>query len=222
MHIELSEEQLMIQEAVRDFAREAVLPIADECDKNSRFPSELMGMLGELGAMGVSVPEKWGGHGLDHVTYVLIIEELSAACASVGVTASVNNSLVCDPLSHFGTDEQKKRFLIPLAKGEQIGCFALSEPGTGSDAANQQATCVREGDDWILNGTKNFITNGPIADVIIVFAMNDRSLGTRGICAFVLPMNTPGVSCGAKEHKLGIKGSPCSSVIFDEVRVGED
>jgi butyryl-CoA dehydrogenase len=222
MHLELSEEQRMLQQAVRKFAQSTVLPLAAQADADSRFPKQLLQPLAELGMMGMAVPEQWGGFGLDHVSYVVAVEELSAACATVGVTISVNNSLVCDPLTHFATDAQKERFLKPLAQGKKLGCFALSEPGTGSDAANQQTSCVQDGDGWIINGTKNFITNGPIADVVLVFAMHERALGNHGICAFVMPMDTPGISCGAKEHKLGIKASPCCSVHFDDVRVGGD
>lgn len=222
MFIELSEEQHMLQQSLRAFANDAIRPTAAENDHASHYPADRIKLLADMGLMGVAVPEKWGGAGMDAVSYVIAMEEMSAACASVGVTMSVNNSLVCDPLVHYGTDTQKERWLKPLARGEMLGCFGLSEPGTGSDTANQSTVCVPDGDGWVLNGTKNFITNGPVAGAMVVFAMNDRSLGTRGICAFVLGMDTPGVTCGAKEHKLGIKASPCSSVILEDCRVGPE
>ncbi len=222
MHFDLSEDHRLLQESVRAFARAKILPHAASFDREGHFPRALLGELAQMGLMGVYVPEDYGGAGLDVLAYIVAMEELSAACASVGVTVSVQNSLTIDPIQTFGTEPQKRRFLVPLAQGKAIGCFALSEPGTGSDAANQQTVCVPDGDGWILNGTKNFITNAPIADTIVVFAMSDKSLGNRGICAFVLDMRTPGVSCAPKEHKLGIRASPCSSVIFEDVRVGPD
>ena len=222
MFIDLTSEQKLLQQSVRGFAESVVKPVAAELDRESRYPKAIVRQMAEMGLLGVAVPEAWDGAGLDTVCYVVAMEEISAACASTGVTMSVNNSLVCDPLLKFGSDAQKERWLKPLARGDLLGCFALSEPGTGSDAANQQTTCVRHGDGWVLNGTKNFITNAPVADVIIVFAMSDKSLGYKGITAFVLGMDTPGVSCPPKEHKLGIKGSPCSSVVFDECKVGPE
>jgi len=222
MFIELTEEQHMLQQSIRSFATDVIRPRAESIDQNSAYPDDIIAQLCELGLMGVTIPEQWGGSGMDQTSYAVAMEEVSAACASVGVTMSAHNSLVCDPLLRFGTDEQKERWLKPLAQGKKIGCYALSEPGTGSDAANQTTTCEPDGDGWILNGTKNFITNGPIADVIIVFAMHDKSLGYKGITAFVVDMDHDGVSCGAKEHKLGIKGSPCSSVTFEDCRVGAD
>ena len=222
MFIELTEEQRMLQQSIRAFATDVIRPRAESIDKDSAYPADIVAQLSELGLMGVTIPEEWGGSGMDQTSYAIAAEEISAACASVGVTMSAHNSLVCDPLNRFGTDAQKEQWLKPLAQGKKIGCYALSEPSTGSDAANQTTVCERDGDGWILNGTKNFITNGPIADVIVVFAMHDRSLGYKGITAFVVDMHQDGVSCGAKEHKLGIKGSPCSSVTFEDCRVDGD
>ncbi len=222
MHIELTEEQQMLQQSVRSFARDRVAPIAADIDRTKRYPKEVIDEMGELGLMGIAIDPKWGGSGLDYVNYVVAMEEISWGCATVGVTMSVNNSLFCEPLNKFGTDAQKGKWLKGVASGKLAGCFALSEPGTGSDAANQQCVAVADGDGWILNGTKNFITNGPIADAIVVFAMTDKSAGARGITAFVVGMDEPGVSCGEHEKKLGIKASPCCSVMFDDCRVGPE
>ena len=219
MKFELTEEQSMIQQMTRDFADKELVPIAAETDEAGRFPAEAVAKLGELGLMGIAVSPDWGGSGMDHISYVIAMEEISRGCASTGVIMSVNNSLVCDPLEKFGTDEQKKAFLTPLASGQKLGCFALSEPETGSDAAAQRTTAVADGGGYVLNGTKNFITNGAQADTCIVFAMTDRSAGHRGITAFIVPMDTPGVSVGKVEKKLGIKGSSTTSIVFEDARL---
>lgn len=222
MFIELNEEQKMLEQAVRGFSRDRILPGAREFDQTGKIPDSILQEMADMGLMGICIPEQWGGAGLDPVSYVVAVEEVSAACGSTSVTMSVNNSLVGDPLLKYGTDAQKEKWLKPLAQGKLVGCYGLSEPGTGSDAANQQTTAVPDGDGWIIQGTKNFITNAPIADVIIVFAMTDKSAGHSGITAFVVDMKQDGVSCGPKEHKLGIKASPCSSVMFEDCRVGAD
>ncbi len=222
MHIELTDEQQMLQQSVRSFAKDRVAPGAAETDRTKQYPADVIAEMAQLGLMGIAVDERWGGSGLGYVSYAIAVEEISAACATAGVTMSVNNTLFGEPLSKFGTDAQKTRWLKGVATGKLCGCFALSEPGTGSDAANQQTTAVADGDGWILNGTKNFITNGPVADAIVAFAMTDKSLGYRGITAFVLGMDTPGVSCGEHEKKHGITASPCCSVMFDECRVGPE
>ncbi len=219
MQFALTEDQLLVQKTARDFAREEVRPRAAEIDREHRHPAELVARMAELGFLGIAVPEAHGGAGLDHVSYVLAMEEISAACASTGVIMSVNNSLVCDPLYRFGTEEQRRTWLRPLAAGEKLGCFALSEPEAGSDSAAQRTTATRDGDTWVLSGVKNWITNGPVADVSVLFAMSDRALGNKGIAAFIVPMDAPGVRCGPPDDKLGIRGSKSCQIFLDDVRL---
>jgi butyryl-CoA dehydrogenase len=219
MDFELTEEQRMIKEMVRNFAEKEVAPLAEKLDEEELFPEKNVKRMAELGLMGMMIPQEYGGSGLDVLSYVIAIEEIARYCASTAVIMSVNNSLVCDPLYKFGTDSQKKKFLIPLARGEKLGCFCLSEPGTGSDAAAQKTVAVKKGDEWILNGTKNFITNGPQADVAIVFAMTDKSKGHKGISAFIVEKGTPGYSIGKIEKKMGIRGSSTSQIILEDCRV---
>lgn len=219
MKFELSEEQKMLQTMARDFAQKEVLPKAAEIDREHRHPKELVARMAELGLMGVAVPEELGGSGMDNVSYALAMEEISRACASTGVIMSVNNSLVCDPIMRFGDDAQKRAFLAPLASGEKLGCFALSEPEAGSDAAAQRTTAVRDGDEWVIQGTKNWITNGPVADTMVLFAMTDKEQGHRGISSFIVPMDTAGVRCGEPDDKLGIRGSKSSQVFLDDARL---
>ena len=217
MKFDLTEDQTAVQTTARDFAQSEVLPKAAEIDREHRHPAELVKRMAELGFLGIAVPEQWGGAGLDHVSYVLAMEEVSRACASTGVIMSVNNSLVCDPINRFGTDAQKEKWLKPLASGQLLGCFALSEPEAGSDAAAQKTVAERDGNDWVINGTKNWITNGPVADVCILFTMNDKAAGHRGITTFILPMKTRGVRCGPPDDKLGIRGSKSSQIFLDDV-----
>lgn len=219
MELELTDEQRLVQKTAADFARNEVLPKAAEIDQQHRHPKELVARLAELGLMGVAVPEQYGGAGFDTVSYVLAMEEISRACASTGVIMSVNNSLVCDPLLKFGTEEQKKEFLAPLAAGKLLGCFALSEPEAGSDAAAQKTIARPDGDDYVINGVKNWITNGPVSDVCILHTMNDPSKGHKGITAFILPMKTKGVKCGPPDKKLGIRGSQSCQIFLDDVRL---
>jgi butyryl-CoA dehydrogenase len=219
MDLELTEEQRLVLETARAFARDEVLPRAAELDRNHRHPKELVARMAELGLLGVAVPEPWGGAGLDNVSYILAMEEVSRACASTGVVMSVNNSLVCDPLLKFGTDQQKADWLRPLASGRKLGCFALSEPEAGSDAAAQKTTATRDGDTWTIQGIKNWITNGPVADVCVLFTMSDRSKGAKGITAFILPMDAPGVRCGPPDKKMGIRGSQSCQIFLDEVKL---
>ena len=220
MDFELTDEQRLVLETARSFAHDEVLPKAAEIDRAHRHPKELVARMGELGFLGVAVPEPWGGAGLDTLSYVLAMEEISRACASTGVIMSVNNSLVCDPLLKFGSDEQKHEFLIPLASGKTLGCFALSEPEAGSDAAAQKTLATRQPDgSWLLQGIKNWITNGPVADVCILFAMSDRSKGVKGITAFVLPMHSDGVRTGPPDRKMGIRGSQSCQIFLDDVRL---
>ncbi len=222
MEFGLSETQRMIQQTARDFAVKEVAPLADKVDKQEYFPQENVRRMAELGFMGMFIPEQWGGSGMDVVSYVLAMEEISAACATTGVIMSVNNSLVSDLLLRFGTDQQRDRWLRPLASGDKLGCFCLSEPGTGSDAANQSARARREGDKWVINGTKNWITNGPFADTAIVFTMSEPEKGVRGITAFVVDRDTPGYSVGQIEDKLGIRGSATCQIILEDCVVGDD
>lgn len=219
MDLELTEQQRMFQAAVREFVEKEVAPRAAEVDEEARFPAETVKKMGELGLMGMTIPEEYGGAGTDTICYVIAVEEISRACASTGVIMSVNNSLVCEPISQFGTPEQKRRFLVPLARGEKVGCFCLSEPNAGSDAANQQTTATADGDHFVLNGIKNFITNGLEADVAIVFATVNRNLKHDGICAFLVEKGAPGFSVLKVEKKLGIRGSSCCQLLFEECRV---
>jgi butyryl-CoA dehydrogenase len=218
MHFELTEDQQLLQQTVRDWATARVAPLAAEIDQKHRYPAELVAEMAEMGLLGMAVPEAWGGAGMDHVSYALAMEEVSRACASTGVIMSVNNSLVCDPLVKFATDAQKERWLRPLAAGKLLGCFALSEPGTGSDAANQKCMARRDGDEYVIEGTKNWITNGPQADVTILLAMTDAAAGVRGITAFIVDMDRAGVARGKPEDKLGICGSGTCSLMFDGYR----
>jgi butyryl-CoA dehydrogenase len=223
MHFQPNEDQLAVLNTAREFAQHEVLPKAAEIDREHRHPVELVKRMAELGFLGIAVPEQWGGSGLDNVSYALAMEEISRACASTGVIMSVNNSLVCDPILRFGTDAQKEQWLKPLASGKLLGCFALSEPEAGSDAAAQRTTAERQADgSWLIQGTKNWITNGPVADACVLFTMNDKALGHKGITAFILPMKTKGVRTGTPDDKLGIRGSKSSQIYLDDVRLPAD
>jgi butyryl-CoA dehydrogenase len=217
-----TEEQAAVLRTAHDFATQEVLPKAAEIDREHRHPTELVNRMAELGFLGIAVPEQYGGSGFDNVSYVLAMEEISRACASTGVIMSVNNSLVCDPILRFGTEAQKQQWLVPLAQGKLLGCFALSEPEAGSDAAAQKTVAVRDGNDWVINGTKNWITNGPVADVCVLFTMNDQAAGHKGITAFILPMKTKGVRTGKPDDKMGIRGSKSSQIFLDDVRLPGD
>jgi alkylation response protein AidB-like acyl-CoA dehydrogenase len=219
MVFDLTEEQRMIQEMARNFAQKEVLPKSAELDETGRYPGELVRQMAELGLLGVAVPEEYGGAGMDNICYAIAMEEIARACASTAVIMSVNNSLVCDPLLKFGTEEQKKKYLVPLASGRKLGCFGLTEPGAGSDAGSQKTTAVRNGGHYVVNGTKNFITNAPEADFCILFAMTDKEKKQKGITAFILDMKSQGVTIGKHEKKMGIKASPTSSVILEDVRI---
>jgi butyryl-CoA dehydrogenase len=218
-----TEDQLAVQKMAREFAQNEVLPKAAEIDREHRHPTELVKRMAELGFLGIAVPDQYGGAGFDNVSYALAMEEISRACASTGVIMSVNNSLVCDPIYRFGSDAQKQEWLTPLASGKLLGCFALSEPEAGSDAAAQKTTAEKQSDGtWVINGTKNWITNGPVADVCVLFTMNDKAAGHKGITAFILPMKTKGVRTGPPDDKLGIRGSKSSQIYLDEVRLPAD
>ncbi|HEV8655309.1 MAG TPA: acyl-CoA dehydrogenase [Candidatus Limnocylindria bacterium] len=215
----LSEEQELALRTARDFAREKVLPRAHEIDEQGKVPRELIAEMASLGFLGIYVPESYGGAGLDALSYALVTEEINRACASTGVVMSSHVSLVVDPVLHWGNDGQKDRFLRPLASGEKLGCFALSEPASGSDAAAMRTSARRDGDAWVLNGTKNFITNGASADIAVVFAQTDPKARHRGIVAFIVEKGTSGFSVGKLEHKLGIRGSDTAQLVFQDCRV---
>jgi butyryl-CoA dehydrogenase len=217
--LSLTEEQELVQRTARDFAREKVLPKAAEIDENKKIPRELIDEMGRLGFMGIDLPERYGGSGLDSLTYVLVVEEINRACASTGVALSSHVSLAIEPINRWGSEAQKEKWLPALARGEKIGCFALSEPASGSDAAAMRTSARRDGDVWVLNGTKNFITNGAMADVAIVFAQTDPSLKHKGIVAFIVEKGTKGFSVGKLERKLGIRGSDTAQLVFQDCRV---
>jgi len=219
MRIELSEEQKLLQETVRRFAEEVVRPRAKEIDASGEFPRGFFDQAGELGLAGVAVPEEYGGAGMDVISYCLVIEEISRICATSGVILSVNNSLVCDPILAFGTEEQKQEILAPLASGQKLGCFGLTEPGAGSDAAALRTTAERDGDDYVINGNKVFITNGTHADVALVFASTDMEKKHKGITAFLVDADTPGYSHGTHEEKLGVNASGTTELAFEGMRV---
>ncbi|PID81201.1 acyl-CoA dehydrogenase [bacterium DOLJORAL78_65_58] len=222
MHFELTEQQRMIKEAAADFAAREVAPIAAEIDHEERFPAEVVKKLGELGFLGMNVSQRYGGAGLDMVCYVLAMEEISKACASTGVIMSVNNSLVCWPLEKYGTEEQKEKWLKPLASGQKLGAYCLSEPGAGTDAAAQSTTARRDGEYWVINGMKNFITNGANADTLIVFAQTAPEKKHHGILAFIVDTTAEGFSVIRKEEKMGIRASDTAQLAFDNVRVPAD
>ncbi|HEX4406872.1 MAG TPA: acyl-CoA dehydrogenase [Polyangia bacterium] len=222
MDLTLTAEQTLLRDTARDLATKEILPRAAELDRAHQFPRSIVRRLGELGLLGVMVPDKWGGAGMDAVSYALALEEISRACASTGVIMSVQNSLVCAPLVTSGSDAQRARWLPDLATGKKIGCFALSEPEAGSDAAAQRTTAVKNGAGWVLNGTKNFITNAPAADVMLVAANTDPSKGTKGISIFLVEADAPGVKLGKPDDKLGIRAAVSSQVFFADCAVGAD
>jgi alkylation response protein AidB-like acyl-CoA dehydrogenase len=222
MDFELTEEQKMIQQMARDFAANEVRPKAQELDKTERHPAEIVQKLAELNMLGIAIPDSYGGGGADIVSYALALEEISWGCASVGVIMSVNNSLVCDPINTFGTEEQKQKHLTPLASGKKLGCFGLTEPEAGSDAAAQKTVAVLKGDHYVINGKKNFITNGNVADTCVLMAMTDRSKGYKGISSFIVDCKTPGFSVGVVEKKLGIKASGTAELIFEDCRIPKE
>jgi alkylation response protein AidB-like acyl-CoA dehydrogenase len=228
MDFQLTEEHLMIQKAARDFAQNELLPGVIERDEKQIYPAAQIKKLGELGFLGMMVDPKYGGSGLDTISYVLAMEEISKIDASTSVCMSVNNSLVCWGLEHYGSEEQKQQYLVPLAKGEITGAFLLSEPEAGSDATSQRTTAEDKGDFYLLNGTKNWITNGSSASVYLVIAQTHPDKGSKGINALIVEKNSPGVTVGAKENKMGIRGSDTHSIMFQDVqvpkqnRIGED
>lgn len=222
MNFELTEEHLMIQQAARDFAQNELLPGVIERDNKQEFPTEQVKMMGELGFLGMMVSPEYGGSGLDTISYVIAMEEISKVDASCSVIMSVNNSLVCWGLEKFGTEEQKRKYLIPLAKGEIIGAFCLSEPEAGSDATSQRTIAIDKGDHYLLNGTKNWITNGNSASVYMVMAQTDVEKGHKGINCLIVEKDMDGFVVGKKEDKLGIRGSDTHSLMFQDVKVPKE
>ncbi len=219
MHLELTEEQKLLLQTVREFANTEVKPLAKELDETGRFPHETFRKAAELGLTSVAFPESYGGAGFDHVSYAIVIEEVSRACASTGVILSVQNSLYCDPIHRYGTEEQKKRLLVPFARGEKIGCYALTEPQAGSNAAALATKAVRKGDRYIVNGTKAWITNGGVADAAIVYVNTDPAKGEKGITALAVERGTPGFKVGKEEKKLGIHATACVELSFADCEV---
>ncbi|MGH9747899.1 MAG: acyl-CoA dehydrogenase [Candidatus Acidiferrales bacterium] len=216
MNLELTEEHQLLQKSVREFAEAEVKPLAKEIDERGRFPRDTFKKAAELGLTGVALPENYGGAGMDHVSYTIVVEEISRVCASTGVILSVQNSLYCDPIYRFGTEEQKQKFLVPFARGEKIGCYALTEPQAGSNAAALTTKAVRKGDTYVINGTKAWITNGGAADAVIAYVNTQPEKGEKGITALVVEKGTPGFSVSKEEKKLGIHGSACTELVFTD------
>jgi butyryl-CoA dehydrogenase len=219
MNFELTDVQREIQRMCREFAARELIPNARKWDETHAWPTEAVKKLAELALLGVAVPEQYGGAGLDNVCYAIAMEEISRGCASTGVIMSVNNSLYCDPVMKYGTEAQKEEFLTPYARGEKLGCFGLTEPEAGSDAAAQKTVAVRRGDEYVINGSKNWITNGPKADAIVLFTMTNKEAGNKGITAFVVPTNTPGFIRAEPDKKMGISAAWSCSMFFEDMRV---
>jgi len=219
MDFRLSEEQELVKSNMREFALKYVEPIAVELDETARYPQEIIAKLAEGGWMGMPFPTAYGGQGTDYLTYALAVEELSRSCAATGFTMSVHTSLALMPIFNFGTDDQKNKYLTPLAKGEKIGAFALTEPGAGTDVGAAVSTAVLDGDEYVLNGTKTFCSNGPVADTYVTFAWTDKSAGPKGLSCFIVPRDTPGLKVGAHMMKMGIRASQTSDIIFKDCRV---
>jgi len=219
MLFKLTDEQLMIQNMVREFSRKVIAATASERDKTKEFPADNFKQMGELGLMGMMIPEEYGGEAADAVSYVLALSEIAYSCASTSVVMSVQNSIVCESLNKFGTQEQKQEFLVPLASGDIIGAFALTEPDAGSDPVSQSTTAVKEGDEYVINGTKRFITSGENAKVVLVTAKTDEAVGHKGISCFIVPKGTPGLVVGHHEDKMGLRASDTTDLIFENCRV---
>ncbi|MFL7871020.1 MAG: acyl-CoA dehydrogenase family protein, partial [Anaerolineales bacterium] len=219
MMFPLTDEHKMIRDAARNFAQNEIAPIAAEFDESGDFPMQTIQKMGEMGFMGIEVPEEYNGAGMDTLSYALALEEISKVDASHGVIMSVNNSLYCHGILKFGTEEQKKKFLPPVASGASVGAYSLTEPMSGSDAGTMRTRAVRDGDAYILNGRKSWVTSGPIADYVVVFMMTDPEKKHKGISAFIVPADTPGFSRGKKEPKLGIRASATSELLFEDCRL---
>ena len=222
MNFQLSEEHQLIRQSVREFSDKYVAPIADQVDQEAMFPAETIKKLAEQDWLGIPFPVEYGGGGADYLSYAIVIEELSRACATTGFIVEVHTSMTCFPIYKFGTEEQKQKYLAPLCKGEILGSFALTEPGAGTDAAAGTSTAVLDGNQWVLNGSKIFISNAPVAGVILVFAMTDRSKGTKGISAFIVPAGAPGLVIGKHLDKMGIRGSLTAEVFLKDCRIPKE
>jgi alkylation response protein AidB-like acyl-CoA dehydrogenase len=223
MNFELTEEQKMIRDMCKRFAEKDIKPVAARLDKTHEHPAELCQKMGELGLMGIAIPEEYGGAGMDYISYMLAMIEISKGCASTGVIMSVNNSLYCFPINTFGTHEQKVKYLAPVASGKAIGCYGLTEAGAGSDPASMRTTAVLDDDSWIINGEKKFITSGNVADYCVLAAITDKDKGYKGISSFVVDLkDTPGFSVGRVEDKLGIKASGTAEMVFKDARIPKE
>ena len=222
MYLKINAEEQAIIDMLHDFAVKEVAPLAAEIDEQERFPEETWHKLADMGMMGIAYPEEYGGAGLSYLTYIACCEELAKHCATTSVMVSAHSSLCCWPIEHFGTEEQKQKYLPALCSGEKLGAFGLTEPGAGTDAAMQKTTAEDKGDHWLINGSKIFITNAGYASVFVIFAMTDKSLGTKGISAFIVDRDTPGFSVGAHEKKMGIRGSSTCELIFDNCKVPKE
>jgi len=219
VNLHLTEEQQLLQRSVREFAEAEVRPLSRDLDETGHFPREMFKKAAELGLTGIAMPEEYGGAGMDHICYEIVIEEIARVCASTSVILSVQNSLYCDPIHRFGTEEQKKRFLAPFARGEKIGCYALTEPQAGSNAAALRTKAIRKGDRYVVNGTKAWITNGGAADAAIVYVNTEPEKGEKGITALVMEKGTPGFAVGKEEKKLGIHATACTELSFTDCEV---
>jgi butyryl-CoA dehydrogenase len=222
MDFELTEEQRMFRRMVRDFAEKEIAPRAEEIDETDCFPDDLFRRMGELGILGLPFPEEYGGSGGEYTSMVIALEEIARVSGSMAITLDAHTSLCCEPIYLFGSEEQKRKYLVPLAQGEKIGAFGLTEPQAGSDAGATRTHAVRNGDEWVINGQKNFITNGSIADVAVITAKTDPEKGTRGISSFIVEKGTPGFQPGRDEKKMGLKGSVTSELFFEDCRIPAD
>lgn len=222
MNFDLSTEQKMFQKIIREFCEKEIKPIAEKIDKEEYFPWELYKKMGKMGLMGMTIPQKYGGAGIDRVSYMIALEEISRVCGSTGITVEAHNSLGVGHIYEKGTEEQRKKYLPKLTNGEAIAAWALTEPNAGSDAAGGQTTAVLDGDEWVLNGTKQFITSGNIAEVTIVMAMTDKKKGAKGISAFIVEKDTPGFKIGQLENKLGLRGSKTVELIIEDCRIPKE
>jgi len=222
MDFNITKEQELLQQLYKEFTEKEVKPLAAEVDEEERFPEETVEKMKKYGMLGIPIPKQYGGEGGDNLSYIMLVEELSKACGTTGVVLSAHASLCCAPIFEFGTEEQKQKYLVPLAKGEKLGAFGLTEPNAGTDAAGQQTKAVLEGEHYILNGSKIFITNATHADTFIVFAMTDKAKGIKGISAFIVEKEFEGFSIGKKELKMGIRGSATCELIFENVKVPKE
>lgn len=222
MDFTLSKEHEMARNLYREFAQKEVKPLAQEVDETEQFPKETVEKMQKLGFLGIPMPKEYGGQGCDTLCYAMCVEELSKVCATTGVIVSAHTSLCAEPIRKWGTEEQKQKYLVPLSNGSKLGAFGLTEPGAGTDASGQQTKAVLDGDEYVINGSKIFITNGKEADIYVIFAMTDKSKGTKGISAFIVEKGTPGFTFGTKEKKMGIRGSATYELIFTECRVPKE